>query len=675
MQNIYKAISHSLSGRMLGHALTLLHPWVKELGGTYVDRWTVIRTNYQYVADYYLSGNDDAQRVEVIDGLVRDAYGLLDDAYRQKRLNDSTSYEFSEMLRDETADNSTPERTFRHYWLRPVGEEGLNQLLQLSGNPEMLDEALMGISGVTLRLLRTFQQDELLCLINLCGEQYEEPIRERAWVGALWVLMTYDERLPFFPEVVEALQDLITTDDGMVFARTALTCVLRTLGTEKAGEAYKDYEAAIMPLINKVMRDGKDWGNQILTQDKIDAFAEDAASEFKDVINDKRDALKRIANSRLDTRFAMFKGMYQSSFFSEPAHWWLPYAVDYLPEDCRKAKNIFGLSKHMEMCDSDRFALVTNLASIGMINNTPVEDLPDMPDMEDLPETEHLLCNDYVQQCYRFFMLNPWQVANPLDKVAAIHKSHLLLLLCPTAAEKQLTADTLLECGAYEQAAAIYKMVSNVIDSAELWRSLGYAAICEGDYDNALYAMQKAYAMEPTEWTCRQLVVIYRSLGRYADEMKQLDALLQTNPENEAYQYERGKCLERMELYQEALQQYYRLELYHPESARIYSAIAWCSFLCDDYATAERYFAKLDAQGKQKSNDLLNKGHLLFVQGKRLEALEVYKRCLAQMPTLKDFLRSFRPDRSILLEKGVPKNEIYLMEDQLVLIYASLSNT
>ena len=64
--------------------------------------------------------------------------------------------------------------------------------------------------------------------------------------------------------------------------------------------------------------------------------------------------------------------------------------------------------------------------------------------------------------------------------------------------------------------------------------------------------------------------------------------------------------------------------------------------------------------------DVMNYGHFLFVQGERAEAFRHYKLALSMNDTLKAFLEVFRPDRRILLEKGIPTSDIYLMEDQLI---------
>jgi len=64
--------------------------------------------------------------------------------------------------------------------------------------------------------------------------------------------------------------------------------------------------------------------------------------------------------------------------------------------------------------------------------------------------------------------------------------------------------------------------------------------------------------------------------------------------------------------------------------------------------------------------DALNYGHFLFVQGERAEAFRHYRLALSMNDSVKTFLGVFRPDRRILLEKGIPTSDIYLMEDQLI---------
>ena len=121
-----------------------------------------------------------------------------------------------------------------------------------------------------------------------------------------------------------------------------------------------------------------------------------------------------------------------------------------------------------------------------------------------------------------------------------------------------------------------------------------------------------------------------------------------------------------MELYLEAMDIYCKLDVLHPGSMQVMRAIAWCSFISGDMPQAEVYYHKLMDSEDRQMIDFLNCGHFLFVRGERLEAFRHYRQALKLSDSLRAFLQIFRPDRRVLLEKGVPTTDIYLMEDQLI---------
>lgn len=71
---------------------------------------------------------------------------------------------------------------------------------------------------------------------------------------------------------------------------------------------------------------------------------------------------------------------------------------------------------------------------------------------------------------------------------------------------------------------------------------------------------------------------------------------------------------------------------------------------------------------KASVQDYINYGHICFIKGDRLMAYENYKQARQMVGSAKKFFALFRPDRGILVSKGVPLEQVYLMEDQLLRI-------
>lgn len=648
---------------MLGHALAIMRPAAQALSDPSLsDRLDSLRSNYRLLTDYYMSGADDPHRSELMEALVREAYELLDEIWLRKRCAESTAYEFREMLRPAEQSSDAPS-AFRYFWLGPVDEAHLLRFDALIADPEMEDEALMAVSALSLSVFRSFSEKGLLALMRAAEERCSQYIRERAWVGLLLALLQYDERLRFFPDVVVALQELLDADDGRVYAVTAMTCIVRTLGTDWANGTYESLQQKLLPLLSKHMPESFD--ADIISADELDDFSARMDGEFAELLDEQRREMARLTQLHLDTQFAMFRDMYATPFFSEPYRWWLPYSDYYLPDDVKQHTALFSLIPMHDMCDSDRYAFLTTMARVGFINGQPLADLKP-GELPEQPQGEYLLCNDYVRQAYRFFRLNPWQIADPFQALRTMPFSETFRLLYPSASEKKVLADTVMACRSYELAARIYTQIADTLSSPEVYGHWGFCYQKLGRYEDALDCYRKAEALGASEWLLRQEEYCRAQLEQYDEALSLCERLLLLNPSSEAYLYEKAKCCERLELYAEALQLFYRLDLLRADSPAVLRSIGWCSLMCDDLDAAEKSYARLSALGKEKPIDWMNRGHLCFIRGQRMEAFRFYHRCLLQMPALKDFLKMFRPDRKVLLEKGLPKDEIYLMEDQLI---------
>lgn len=652
---------------MLGHALAIMRPIAQQLSAPdLIERLDDLRTTYRFLTDYFMSGADDPRRTELLDGLVHDAYVLLDDIRLRKNCRESTAYEYREMLRP-TDESSDAASAFRYFWLGTVDDAHLARFDQLIADPEMEDEAMMAVSALTLSVLRSFSEKGVLALIRAAGDNCTQYVRERAWVGLLLILLVYDERLHFFPEIVSSFMDLLVDEDGRVFAVTAMTCIVRTLGVDWVNGTYESLQQKLLPLINKHMP--KSFESDTVSKDELDDFSARMDDEFADLLDEQRKEMARLNELHLDTQFAMFKDMYATPFFSEPYRWWLPYTDYYLPDDVKQHTTLFSLIPMQDMCDSDKYAFLTTMARVGVINGKPIAELnlPEIPAQNE--NAEHFLCNDYVRQMYRFFRLNPWQIDDPFLALRQLHKSQVFHLLYASAAEKKVLADTIMDCRSYQLAGNIYALIADLLQMPEVYSHWGFCYQKNGEFELALSCYAKAEALKPSEWLLRQMEYCNKQLKAWDEVIRLCDRLLAINSSSaasEAYLFEKAKCCEMMELYAEALQLFYRLDLQHPDSPAVLRSIGWCSILCDDYETAAKYYARLAALGKEKLIDWLNQGHLHFIRGDRMEAFRCYHRCLLQSPGLKDFLQMFRPDRYILMEKGLTREEIYLMEDQLI---------
>lgn len=656
---------------MLGHALAMLRPWVNDLDDILLrNRLQSIYDNYRLLTDYYLSGHDDVRRQEVLNGLVADAFRLLDEVYLRKRIDSSSGIDVIRSTKPlSLAECCTPEKAFEYYWLARLEEADRNRFQIWMHDPEMEDEALMSISAITLNLLRIFNPENLLCLMEAAHPSCADNIKERAWVSILLLLIEYDQRLRFFPAIYEAFQDLISLEDGRVFACTAMTCILRTMGVNWTSQAYDKLQRSVMNQLKDILPDINSLTQEDMSLDKLDDFAAQCQDNFAITFDADKEDLVKMHNLHMDTHYSMFRSMYTVPFFAEPYRWWLPYAEDYLPEEIRQHAGIFSNLPMEDLCDSDRYAFITTLGGVGGLTGGTPEMVPVFTSSEDDHET--LLCNNYVKQAYRFFILNPWAVTDPFRRLKHIHTTQLFKILYPTASDKSIAANVCLQCHAYEAAANIYREVVEIQPSVEWKKRYAISLQKQGLYLAATIVYDAILRVETSEWTLRQLEYCYSQEGRYEDAIPVIEQLLTLAPGNSAYIYEKGVCLEQMELYAEALQQFYHLYLEDEKNARVIRKIAWCHFMTEQMDEAEKFYHKLSQTESLSAVDNMNFGHVYFVKKERMQAFQYYQKSLFLYNNISDFMRDFRPLRHMLKELGISLNEIYMMEDLIIQIWTT----
>lgn len=674
MQTKYQTISRALSGRMLYYAFALLRPWVQD-SPSLSDRLLSLEEAYSRMADDYLLRGSSADVEEELRRLVSRAYVLLDEAYVSALQKGSTAYEVKQMLLPATAELSPyvastdslegPLQVFRFFWLRTdIAEWEYEQLLRYTRDENMEVEALMGVAGLTLSLLRVFNEQGLLTLLEAASPAHIQGVRERAWVGAILVLMHYDCRLPFFPHILERVQQLLEDEDGQTWAFTALTGLVRTLATDWVGECYESFQSQITPMVERlvelVKRDGKSEAYLSMHSDEL---PDDLQTEFGSIIEEQKRQMSALHEKQLDVSFALFSGMYHQPFFQQIEHWLLPYDEDYLPEEARlRVPRVNQWDVYHRLCDSDRFALLCMVSDMPVDGDVPEDELFSGESSEE-GEGE-VLCAGYIRQLFRFFRLNPWAIETGFSHLENLSQWQITHLICPSSKMHLMLADELRACHAYSQADELYRSYAHAVPSASVYRHAGYNAQQLEQFADALNWYRQAVELQPDEWTYRQMAYCLDKQERYDDQLAVLDTLLSAHPDNANYLFEKAKCLEKLDLSAEALPLYYHLLVLKPDNASVMRSFAWCAMVCGERAEARKYYERLMPEATMA--DAINFGHLCFIEGRREEALDCYSRALDMAPSLRAFLTAYRPDRHFLLEQGLGKWDLYRMEDLII---------
>ena len=98
----------------------------------------------------------------------------------------------------------------------------------------------------------------------------------------------------------------------------------------------------------------------------------------------------------------------------------------------------------------------------------------------------------------------------------------------------------------------------------------------------------------------------------------------------------------------------------------IYLHLGYMDLMWDRWEEAEEWLLQRLRSNKATVKDYINYGHCCFLRGDRMMAYENYREAKRRCKSTKEFFELFRPERRMLMEKNIPLEQIYLMEDQLL---------
>ena len=100
--------------------------------------------------------------------------------------------------------------------------------------------------------------------------------------------------------------------------------------------------------------------------------------------------------------------------------------------------------------------------------------------------------------------------------------------------------------------------------------------------------------------------------------------------------------------------------------AIMYLSIGHMDLLWDHTEVASKWLLNQLREGSKSPLDYINYAHCLLLQGDRMMAFEYYRQARQLCKGPKEFYALFRPDRRQLVDHGIPLEQVYLLEDQLI---------
>lgn len=102
------------------------------------------------------------------------------------------------------------------------------------------------------------------------------------------------------------------------------------------------------------------------------------------------------------------------------------------------------------------------------------------------------------------------------------------------------------------------------------------------------------------------------------------------------------------------------------QMAVIYLSVGRMDLLWDNTETAAKWLLNQLREGSKSPVDYINYAHCMLLQGDRMMAYEYYHQARNLCKSAKEFFALYRPDRRALVDHGIPVEQVYLMEDQLI---------
>ena len=714
-------VEQYLQDNRLRDALTLLQAMSQQaMTGAVTDAVKGVEQSYAYMLGYMSKGVEDPHRARLHSSLINDAYRLLDRLTRHTEAKDRPTLYYDALrfrarmrgqlpsLRDrvdayvKAVDNqslfnmavgdSTPvsadrymaeNEIFNYIWtVYPLEGEDAEAVEFLLTDPSVpADFKSMVVSALTLGLLEFNDDRRLLLLADVYERASDVGLSMEALVGIVLSLHKYRRR-PLSSKAADrlaALRDLPKWKSDLSMLQLEL---IRTRDTERINNKMRD---EVIPQMLKIRPDILNKINDI-RENADEQGAPDENPEWEKIMEDSglRDRLKEFGELQMegsDVMMSTFGQLKSYPFFHTVPNWFRPFSCDHPDVRSAVAGALPGamsdlMEQAMFLCDSDKYSLVLTLAHIP-------ESQRDMMLSQLEAQASHIAeaassmigtkidrraaVLNYLHNIYRFYKLfrrrgefyDPF--AEPINLVGV---DALAGDFCEEA-PLRLIAELYFRFHAYGEALdAFRRLVGYAPPSAQLFQKIGYCLERTGRYEDALETYSQAELFDArSAWTLRRLATVAKLTGKLREAAGYYARLQDIFPDDVAVAMNLGNVYAELEMYSEAIKQYYKVSFLDEHSLKPLRPLAWCLFVTGDYDASRRYFDKV-LVAAPVSDDFLNRGHLALAMGDIPSAIGFYKKSVTSSDGKIDtFARKLAEDEKFLIRAGVDIKSLPMLAD------------
>ena len=588
INNIKKILYSSLEEKRLGRALAQI---ALIASGANAERLSEIKENYERLLNFYFSyPSDDPNRDSVYKNLIKETYELIDDVCAEKKSKDmSYNPAFSAFWQENRITEELKNKAIGLLKTNPDTEEALGE--------SQINNVCLSVAAITISCIEVFDAEKIILLIKFSNHE-DKKVSIRAFVGLLLCLQIHKNRYSFYPNINNELNLLFNSDEKIELAQIIYKQLLRAKQTEKI---TKDIKENIIPLITKIapkinddltINKDKDWDGET---ENIQQMLEESG------VSKKMESFQELMMEGADTNFSSFQHLKDMAFFQNIENWFMPFYheskdLDGLrnenPDILDMVDNIFFL------CDSDKYSFCLNLVRIpSNARNTLSEQLKVTSDKKIDESSEKDISNLYIQDLYRFYKLYKGkdQLIDPFTDSFNIYKSPFFRFLNEENTYISELADFYFTKEQYEDALYAFQF-SDETASVETLKKIGYCYQKLMDYRKAIENYEKCEIIEEGNlWVNKNIAYCYKKLSKYDSALKYYQIADSLSENNISIIYNLAVCYTELKEFEKGLNLFYKI----------------------DY---------LEAEATHSEKFYLYKGHCLWANGKKTEAIENYKK-------------------------------------------------
>lgn len=669
-------VERHLNMRQLYHALVLLRSLIaKHPQEGRSDRYHSIESNYRFLTDYFLSGGDDPQRDIIINQLILEAYKLLDEiVFDNNRNKPSRKLLLQHLQEKHTGYYSRGRDTFYHFLLMQDVSALTAEWNSLVDRHD--GESLhMAVSALTLNILSDFSEPLFLFLLESVAIDNAD-IANKALVGCVLVIHRYDNRIAFFPKIMERWQLIVDNPIQRELVMQICIHLLSTTLSKQVDKAMLSLQKDISSQKENITKDGKTY---LINLSDLEEGNPAWSKELNEMVSKHSEVIIHLHQMGADINYASTQMFIKHPFFqTEITNWFIPFSIDNpnigIDFESANGKLVLKLVyANSDACSIDQYATCLTIGShIGnFLENMLPEELADMSDADiAMLRKNKNAANDmvlYIHNLFRFFCHNPWEYRNEMASIADVCRTKMLSS-CLEGNWNDI-GDYCLELKLYSEAEDVF-LRPTLSPSIHLWQKIGYAQQKQGKYEAARKMFEKVLTLQDDdEWTLQHIAICCMKDGLEEEALVYYDRLIALNPDKLKYTFLKAQCLSTLERYDDALQLFFKLDMLEPDEISHKRGLGWCALMLGKVDVALRYSEEVALSKEATLRDYMNYAHSLLVNKRRAEAVKYYKK--SQLFNAKyidsiSLYTDFSEDTAILIEKGlVTREELSLLLDCL----------